>query len=252
MKNVAICCGAHPVGRKFTRHVAEFFPEKISFVAMEKPSNYVSHHLMQYGTHEFLYEDEGQLLKQLKEKKPELLVLAWWPHIIHDEILSLGIPVINFHPSYLPYNRGKYPAYWSIVDDTPFGATIHLVDAGVDTGRVLWQVPVQIEPTDTGYDAYGKALDAMNSLWLKHAQDIMTVNLPEPIKQDEVEATSHHSSEFFEYETIEDSETVEKFIKPFLNDLRARTYPNPKSGKRVKMGDKWYRIHLYLVEEDDN
>lgn len=249
MKNVAICCGAHPVGRWLTIDALEQYAANVSFVCMERRNHTISSHAIQGQVHEFLYEDEQQLLKQLKEKKPELLVLAWWPHIIHDEILSLGIPVINLHPSFLPFNRGKYPAYWAIVDDTPFGATIHRVDAGVDTGSILWQVPVPLDPTDTGETAYNKAVFAMRDLCRQHLGDIMTINLPEPIEQDESKATSYHSSDFKRVETLD--WMIADFLKPIINDWRARTYSNDRSGKRVKFGDKWYRIHLNLVEDEN-
>jgi methionyl-tRNA formyltransferase len=203
MKNVAICCGAHGVGTYFTTLALEQYGGNVNFVCLERANNAISHLTMQAQAHEFIYENEQQLLKQLKEKKPELLVLAWWPYIIHDEILSLGIPVINLHPSYLPFNRGKYPAYWAIVDDTPFGATIHRVDAGVDTGGILWQAPVSLDPTDTGDTAYQKAVFAMRDLCGRNLRDIMTINLPEPIEQDESKATSHHSSEFLAGQTIQ-------------------------------------------------
>lgn len=45
--------------------------------------------------------------------------------------------IINIHISLLPWNRGADPNFWSWFDDTPKGVTIHLVDAGIDTGPIL-------------------------------------------------------------------------------------------------------------------
>ena len=47
--------------------------------------------------------------------------------------------LINLHISYLPYNRGSYPNYWSFKENTPNGVSIHHIDDGIDTGPVLVQ-----------------------------------------------------------------------------------------------------------------
>ena len=43
---------------------------------------------------------------------------------------------INLHLSYLPFNRGKNPNVWSIIESTPCGATIHKIDEKIDTGKI--------------------------------------------------------------------------------------------------------------------
>lgn len=47
--------------------------------------------------------------------------------------------IINIHTSFLPWNRGADPNFWSWFDDTPKGITIHRIDAGIDTGGILVQ-----------------------------------------------------------------------------------------------------------------
>ena len=41
--------------------------------------------------------------------------------------------------SYLPWNRGADPNFWSILEDTPKGVTIHIMDESIDTGDILYQ-----------------------------------------------------------------------------------------------------------------
>lgn len=48
-------------------------------------------------------------------------------------------PIINLHASYLPWNRGPVPNFWSWLTDSPKGVTIHYIDAGVDTGDIIAQ-----------------------------------------------------------------------------------------------------------------
>lgn len=56
---------------------------------------------------------------------------------------------INIHVSYLPWNRGSYPNFWSWYEGTPKGVTIHQIDNGVDTGPILSQTIVTFAPGGT-------------------------------------------------------------------------------------------------------
>ena len=78
-------------------------------------------------------------------------------YILRPNFLRL-IPrgCVNVHPALLPYNRGAYPNVWSIVDGSPAGVTIHFVDEGIDTGDIIAQAQVVIEPVDTGESLYRK------------------------------------------------------------------------------------------------
>ena len=46
---------------------------------------------------------------------------------------------INLHISLLPWNRGADPNFWSWIDDTPKGVTIHALTEGMDEGPILVQ-----------------------------------------------------------------------------------------------------------------
>src|SRR5205807_7477144 len=67
-------------------------------------------HLSSAGV-KLLFNDslDDRTLASMAENRPELGFLAWWPEIIRDPLLTLPRRGwINFHPSYLPFNRGKY------------------------------------------------------------------------------------------------------------------------------------------------
>jgi methionyl-tRNA formyltransferase len=188
------------------------------------------------------YEDEDKTVRTIQELGVDTVVLAWWPKIVH-KINKLGINVINTHPSYLPYNRGKHPYYWALVDGTPFGATIHRVDDSIDTGEILWQKRVQLDPTDTGETAYKKAADAMLQLLIEHAEDIAIGRFPPGIKQD-CNIANHHFARELDIPPI-----TSKMESALINDLRARTFNNKQSGRKIVIDGITYRIHLNLVQE---
>ena len=55
---------------------------------------------------------------------------------------------LNLHISYLPYNRGADPNFWSWLHGTPKGVTIHQMDEGIDTGPILTQRAVKFTRDD--------------------------------------------------------------------------------------------------------
>ncbi len=60
--------------------------------------------------------------------------------IISEDIIErFKNRIINLHISYLPWNRGADPNLWSWIDKTTKGVTIHEIDKGIDTGRILVQ-----------------------------------------------------------------------------------------------------------------
>ncbi|MCQ2003858.1 formyl transferase [Rhizobium sp. NRK18] len=66
-------------------------------------------------------------------------------------LAALPCPVINFHAGINPAYRGQMGGYWSLVsgDANNFGATVHLVDAGIDTGETLYEKRVTPSKSDT-------------------------------------------------------------------------------------------------------
>ena len=90
-------------------------------------------------------ERKGYLVENKKTKLSQItnhdfIISFGYKHIIEKEILEkLKIPVINLHISYLPWNRGSHPNFWSFYESTPSGVTIHEIDNGIDTGSIIFQ-----------------------------------------------------------------------------------------------------------------
>jgi phosphoribosylglycinamide formyltransferase-1 len=87
----------------------------------------------------------------LEEHGADLVVLAGYIHILTKPFLS-RFPgrIVNVHPSLLPAFPGAHPiedALAAGVETT--GVTVHLVDEGVDTGPILVQEAVAVEPRET-------------------------------------------------------------------------------------------------------
>jgi len=89
----------------------------------------------------------NKILKEVIENyQPDLVISYNYRYIIKKDILDLlQNKIINLHISFLPWNKGAYPNMWSFLEDTPKGITIHQIDAGIDTGNILFQKKVNFE-----------------------------------------------------------------------------------------------------------
>ena len=80
--------------------------------------------------------------------QPQLMVVACLPIILQPatfELTEHGF--INVHPSLLPAFRGPQPAFWQLhAGCVRGGVSVHQMDAGVDTGKLLLQSTLDLEP----------------------------------------------------------------------------------------------------------
>jgi phosphoribosylglycinamide formyltransferase len=105
----------------------------------------------------FLNRDEFNkaLLDELQRFNPDLIVLAGFlVNISEDIVKAFENKIINIHPSLIPSFCGK--GYYGLkVHEAALkrgvkvtGATVHFVDAGIDTGRIIIQKAVKVHEKD--------------------------------------------------------------------------------------------------------
>jgi len=166
------------------------------------------------------------VLKRMIVENLDYIILTWWPYIVGEKILTIPkIGILNFHPSLLPYNRGKHYNFWTIVEDTPFGVTIHFVDKSIDSGDIVFQKSITKSWEDTGKSLYNKAQNAMVELFTQNYDKIVKGEYHK-IKQDNNISSFHYGKELEQASEI----FLEKkySAKQLLNLLRARTFlPHP-------------------------
>jgi len=86
----------------------------------------------------------------LREFKPKAVFVVSTRMIGKATLASVEAPFINYHSGINPAYRGMFGGYFALANGQPehFGATVHLVDRGVDTGDILYQSQVKVEPED--------------------------------------------------------------------------------------------------------
>ena len=93
---------------------------------------------------------DEKFISELRELKPDLIVVVAYGQILPQTILDLPpFGCLNVHTSLLPKYRGAAPIQWAIADGEPeTGVTIMKMDAGLDTGAILSMRHTPIWPTD--------------------------------------------------------------------------------------------------------
>ena len=138
------------------------FPAKILAVGADNPAAGLAH-AEQFGVPTFVVEpglfDSREnwaevLLRNLEYHKPDLVVLAGFMKVLPAGFVAALSPnIINLHPSLLPAFPGAHAVRDALsAGASTTGATVHIVDAGVDTGPILAQreiaVPTGISESD--------------------------------------------------------------------------------------------------------
>jgi folate-dependent phosphoribosylglycinamide formyltransferase PurN len=86
-----------------------------------------------------------------ERSRPDVVIVSG-VSILGDEFLRAldGIPVINIHCGITPRYRGAHGAFWAVVngDWDNVGVTVHFIDRGIDTGSIILQETIQVEPDD--------------------------------------------------------------------------------------------------------
>lgn len=187
-------------------------------------------------------------LGEIEELKADVAVSVFFGFILKPVFLKLFPKgVLNLHPSYLPYNRGSYPNVWSIIDGTPAGATLHYIDAGVDTGDIIAQRPVLVEPVDTGESLYGKLESACVDLF-RDSWPLFSAGRTQRRSQEGTEGTVHRVRDVAGIDEIQLDRMYSG--RQLIDLLRARTYP-PYAGAYFRHGGRKVFVQVQLRYEDE-
>ena len=93
----------------------------------------------------------GEAIERIAALAPPCIVVVAYGQLLSAEILALPpLGAVNVHASLLPKYRGPAPIHWALIrGEEKTGITTMLLDVGMDTGDILMQSEVPIEPKDT-------------------------------------------------------------------------------------------------------
>ncbi len=131
-----------------------------------------------------------EFLARIRALAPDVGVVVAYGHVLPPQLLALPRHgMINVHPSLLPALRGAAPVEWAILNGLEqTGVTIMQMEAGLDSGPILLQIPHDIDPEVTGGEL-SEHLSEMGAQALVEALALLETNQLKPRPQDPARAT---------------------------------------------------------------
>lgn len=186
----------------------------------------------------------------LKELNLDFLISIHFHYIFPRELLNIAKnPLLNLHPAFLPFNRGWHTPSWAIIDGTPYGASLHVVDAGIDTGAVIRQKQVKVESWDTANTLYQKVIDAELTVF-KEAWPHLSSGNYETNKQSGV-GTQHVKGDLLESGIQLLDLNEQQSVGKTLDILRALTTNDPTEAAYFVDGTKKYSVKVEITQLQD-
>lgn len=132
------------------------------------------------GTDRGVWDDE--LTRRVAAHSPDLVVSAGFMKLVGARFLErFAGRMINTHPALLPAFPGMHGVRDALVHGVKItGATVFVVDAGVDAGPILAQAAVPVEPGDTLDSLHERIKVAERAMLLRTVADFAAGRLPLP------------------------------------------------------------------------
>ena len=135
-------------------------------------------------------KNNPELRSRLEAIQPDAIIVVAYGRIIPEWMLQLPRwGNLNLHASLLPKYRGAAPIQWAVANgETVTGATTMRIDQGLDTGDILLQSTLAIEPDQTAEQLFPLLAESGASLMLKTLQGLESGTI-HPVPQDHAGAS---------------------------------------------------------------
>ncbi len=111
-----------------------------------------------FGNNQFIniveFKSHQESITKLSNKINCAALSVHWPNKFSNEFLNSYKYALNVHPGFLPIGRGSYPIFWSILDKTIAGATVHKMSSIIDDGPILFRKRVKYRNHHTSGDLW--------------------------------------------------------------------------------------------------
>ncbi len=133
---------------------------------------------------------EDKVYEIIKNKKPDILAVTSFGHILSDKILNIApLGAVNIHASLLPKYRGASPIQSAIINrEKETGVTTMLINSGIDAGDILYQEKIPIMPNDTAETLHDKLAVLGAELFITTLESLIKKEIT-PVPQKEEYAT---------------------------------------------------------------
>ncbi|CAM1355361.1 formyltransferase family protein [Tenacibaculum halocynthiae] len=190
--------------------------------------------------------NSNEVVSLVKNLDIDYIIGIHFPYIISEELLiAPKVGFLNLHPAYLPYNKGWHTPSWAIIDETPYGATLHFMAKKLDAGDIIYQEEIKVSSQDTANLLYKKVLKKEFEVFVKSFDDLVSLK-PIRVRQT-IEGTSHVKKDL---EGIQEIDLEKKYKgKELLNLLRGLTTNNIKESAFFVENGKKNFIQINIISE---
>lgn len=133
---------------------------------------------------------ENEEVARLKEIPADIFVVAAFGQILSQEILDMPkYGCVNIHASLLPKYRGAAPIQWAVIDgEEKTGVTIQQMEAGIDTGDILYTKEYVLDAKETGASLFDKLM-VLGAEAIVEVLPLIEAGKITPVPQNHAEAT---------------------------------------------------------------
>lgn len=191
--------------------------------------------------------DSEKVVNSLSGYDVDYIFGIHFPYIISQRILNIPkVGFLNLHPAFLPYNKGWHTPNWAILEKTKYGATLHFMSNELDSGDIIAQRELKVQPNETSNQLYQRALELEKEIFIESFDELLTLK-PIRIQQAEV-GTSHNKRDLEIIQEIDLNNKV--YPLDFIDLLRALTTNKLTEAAYFKLNNKKYYIQVDIVESD--
>ena len=106
--------------------------------------------------------NQQEMISWLRARQADVIYCLGWSFLLSAEVLSIPpLGVVGYHPAALPQNRGRHPIIWALtLGLKQTASSFFLMDEAADSGDILSQVAIGIDPSDDAGSLYQKLIDA--------------------------------------------------------------------------------------------
>jgi methionyl-tRNA formyltransferase len=189
----------------------------------------------------------GMALSQFREMNLDYIFCIHFPFIIPAEIIALPkVGVLNLHPAYLPFNKGWHTPSWAILEDTPFGATLHFMNAKLDDGDILHRKMIDIQPSATAHSIYQEVKQTEWEVFQEAWPSLAQMNPPR-LSQDQ-KGTMHKKDDL---KTMQVLDINNQHVEETIRKMRALTTNNWHEACYFIKDNKKYFIQIEIRPEGE-
>lgn len=167
MKILIVCAGdrsKHYIALNIIKYLKKINLDQIKVCVLDKNKKLVN--FLKKNKIDYFYKN-NRFFSSVKRDEYDWLLNIWGHEIFKKDFLKKFKNNLNLHPSYLPFNKGRDPYYFSIINQTPIGVTIHEMDEKVDNGKYYVRKKIKFNFPYTAGEVFDNCLISIRDLFIK-------------------------------------------------------------------------------------